>query len=302
VIALIAIATSGFLYLLVNNFQFTRGVSVRVHFKSVGDLVPGAWVRKSGIKVGSVASLQAAEDEKTVVVTLTMKPGQIVRATDRFSLISKGILGDMYVEQKPGPKDSPLVQEGQIFEGDEPFSLTDVLSGDTMNTVTDLVASITKIADILARNSVTLDTTLRDLQKAVSNARQITDDVARVTYTVPKMAEQVSTSITKLQVTVDHLSDATDRTTKKLETDLGAGADDLAASLKSIRKASADIQVMVDQLSAKGSVVQTLASPDTSQSVSATLKNLEEISRSLLKTTQDTQKIVEGVSTILKAP
>jgi methyl-accepting chemotaxis protein len=225
-----------------------------------------------------------------------------VRTTDKFSLISKGILGDMYVEQKPGPKDSPLVQEGQVFEGDEPFSLTDVLGGETMNTVTDLVASITKIADILARNSLTLDTTLRDLQKAVANTRQITDDVARITSSIPKMAEQVSSSITRLQVTVDHLSEATDRTTKKLEADLGTSADDLAASLKSIRKASGDIQVMVDQLSAKDSVVQTLASPDTSQSVQVTLKNLEEISRALLKATQDTQKIVEGVSTIFKTP
>ncbi len=302
VIVLIAIATSVLLYLLVNNFQFTRGVSVQVHFKSVGDLVPGAWVRMSGIKVGSVTGVRPAEDEKTVMVTLTMKPGQIVHSTDSFSLVSKGILGDMYVEQKPGPKDSPLVKEGQVFEGTEPFSLTDILGGDTMGTVTDLVSSITKIADILARNSQTLDTTLRDLQKTVSNARQITEDVARVTTTVPQMAEQVGSSITRLQVTVDHLSDATDRTTKKLETDLGASADDLAASLKSIRKATADVQVLVDQLSAKGSVVQTLASPDTSQSVAVTLKNLEDISRSLLKTTQDAQKIVEGVSAILKAP
>jgi methyl-accepting chemotaxis protein len=147
-----------------------------------------------------------------------------------------------------------------------------------------------------------LDTTLRDLQKAVANTRQITDDVARITSSIPKMAEQVSSSITRLQVTVDHLSEATDRTTKKLEADLGTSADDLAASLKSIRKASGDIQVMVDQLSAKDSVVQTLASPDTSQSVQVTLKNLEEISRALLKATQDTQKIVEGVSTIFKTP
>jgi hypothetical protein len=59
---------------------------------------------------------------------------------------------------------------------------------------------------------------------------------------------------------------------------------------------------MVDQLSAKDSVIQTLASPDTSQSVSVSLKNLEEISRSLLKATQDAEKVVAGVSEIFKTP
>jgi ABC-type transporter Mla subunit MlaD len=302
VIALIAIAAATFLYLLVNNFQFTRGLTVKVHFKSVGDMVTGGWVRKAGIKVGSVTHLEPADDEKTVIMTITMKPGQIVRETDTFSLISKGILGDMYVEQKPGPKGSPAVEDGHLFEGVEPFSLTDILGGDTMNSVTDLVGSVKKIADILARNSDTLDATLRDLQKTVANTRQITDDVARVTVAIPSMADQVGTSITRLQTAVETLSAAVERTTRKLETDLGSSSDDLAASLKSVRKTVGDVQVIVDQLSAKGSVVQTLSSPTTSESVTLTLKNLEEVSRALLKATQETQKIVEGVSTIFKNP
>ena len=48
------------LYLLVNNFQFSRGISVRVHFTNMGDLNTGAWgTRKAGIKVGSVTALTA---------------------------------------------------------------------------------------------------------------------------------------------------------------------------------------------------------------------------------------------------
>ena len=46
-IVLLAVAASGFLYLLINNFQFTRGPTVRIHFTSVGDLNTGAWVRKA---------------------------------------------------------------------------------------------------------------------------------------------------------------------------------------------------------------------------------------------------------------
>ncbi|HVO39491.1 MAG TPA: MlaD family protein, partial [Spirochaetia bacterium] len=117
IIIIVALATSLLLYLLINNFQFSRGISVRVHFKNIGDLNTGAWVRKAGIKVGSVTGLTPADDEKTVIVSLSFKPGQIVRQGDEFSLVSKGILGDVYIEQLPGPKTSPPAVEGQLFEG-----------------------------------------------------------------------------------------------------------------------------------------------------------------------------------------
>ncbi len=112
VIVIIALATATFLYLLMNNFQFTRGVSVRVHFTSIGDLNTGSWVRKAGIKVGSVTGLTPAPDEKTVIVTLAFRPGQMVRQGDQFALVSKGILGDVYIEQHPGPIDSPPGERG----------------------------------------------------------------------------------------------------------------------------------------------------------------------------------------------
>ena len=75
VITLLAIATSVFLYLLINNFRFFRGPSIRIHFESIGD---------------------------------------------------------MLIELTPGPRDSPVVEEGHLFEGAPAFSLSDLLGGDAM--------------------------------------------------------------------------------------------------------------------------------------------------------------------------
>jgi phospholipid/cholesterol/gamma-HCH transport system substrate-binding protein len=334
VIFIIAIASAGFLYLLINNFQFTQGMSVRVHFSSVGDLVGGAWVRKAGIKVGSVTKLEPAQDEKTVIVTLTLKPGQIVRTADKFALISKGILGDMYIEQNPGPKDSPLAAQGELFEGEPAFSLNDILGGGAMNAVTDLVTSIKKISDILGRNADSLDSTIRDLQKTVANARVISESVAEVSKTMPKLTDQVVSSMNRLEKTVNDFSDATGRVIVKLEENLTVGSSDLASSLKTLKNTTDDIQVMVDQLNTKNSVIGMLASPqtsqsltatltnleemsssltnssvigllassETSQSLSTTLKNLQDMSASLLKATKDAQDIVGQVKTLLATP
>ena len=57
--------------------------------------------------------------------------------------------------------------------------------------------------------------------------------------------------------------------------------------------------LMTTQLTAQKSVIATLSSPDVSQSLDVTVKNLEEISKSLLAVSQDTQKIVEGVKVII---
>ena len=299
-IALIAVAASVFIYLLINNFQFTRGPTVRIHFTSVGDLNTGAWVRKAGIKVGSVTRLAPAEDEKTIIVTLTLKPGQIARSTDKFALVSKGILGDMYIEQTPGPKESPLAAEGQLFEGQPSFNLTDLLGGDTMTTVTDLARGIKDLVDMLTKHQDDIEATLRAVARSAKNVRIVTDRAVALTESVPEITRQITSSMNELQAAVTDVSVTAKKLLAKLDKSLAASADDLAASMKSIRAGSADIQTAVAALTAKNSVIARLAAPGTGQSLDATVKNLEEISQGLLKVTKDAEKVVEGLSDIFE--
>ena len=300
VIVLVAIAASGFLYLLINNFQFTRGSTVRIHFASVGDLNTGAWVRKAGIKVGSVTKLAPAEDEKTVVVTLTLKPGQIIHSTDKFALVSKGILGDMYIEQYPGPKDSPLAAEGQLFEGQPSFSLTDLLGGDTMTMVTDLAGSIKGVVDLLKKHQDEIEAAIKDIARSAQNVRIVTDRAVVLTESVPEITRQITSSMNELQSAVTDVSVTTKKMLAKLDKNLTTSADDLAASMKSIRTGSADVQAAVAALTAQNSVIARLSAPGTGQSLDATVKNLEEMSQGLLKVAKEAQKVVEGVSAIFE--
>jgi ABC-type transporter Mla subunit MlaD len=301
VIVIVALATSLLLYMLINNFQFSRGRSVRVHFSSVGDLNTGAWVRKAGLKVGSVTRLEPAEDEKTIIATLSFRPGQIVRTTDQFALVTKGILGDMYIEQKPGPKDSPLVEEGHLYEGEPSFNITDLLGGDTMGMITDLASSLKGVVDMLKKNQDVLDGALKDIGKTAQNVRIITDRAVEVTKSVPEITQQITSSIDTLQSTVTDVSVTAQKLLAKLNTDLSASSDDLAASMQSIRKSTSDIQDAVTQLTAQNSVIASLSAPGTAQSLDATIKNLKDISQELLVVTKDAQKIVTGVSSIFEA-
>jgi phospholipid/cholesterol/gamma-HCH transport system substrate-binding protein len=299
-IVLLAVAASGFLYLLINNFQFTRGPTVHIHFTSVGDLNTGAWVRKAGIKVGSITRLAPAEDEKTIIVTLSLKPGQIVRSTDKFALVSKGILGDMYIEQTPGPKDSPMAAEGQLFEGQPSFNITDLLGGDSLTMITDLAGSIKSVVDMLRLHQGEIETTLKEIARTAQNVRIVTDRAVVLTDSVPEITRQITSSMNELHSAVTEVSITTKKLLTKLDTNLTTSVDDLAASMKSIRTGTADIQAAVAALTAQNTVIARLSAPATGQSLDATVKNLEAISQGLLKVTNETQKIVEGVSAIFE--
>ena len=298
VIIIIALSASVFLYLLINNFQFSRGRTVKVHFTSIGDLNNGSLVRRAGIKVGTVTAIEPAADEKSIIVTITFESGRTVRTGDQFALVSKGILGDMYIEQKPGPKDAPLVAEGQLFEGIPSFNIADLLTGDTMGMVTDLASSLKGVVEILKNNQDTLESSLKDIAATAHNVRIVTDRAVDLTRSVPDMTQQIASSIDQLQAAVTDVSVTTKRLMAKLEDNLTVSSDDLAASMKAVRKSSEEIQASVTALTAQNSVISKMGSAETAQSLDTTVKNLEEISKGLLSVTKDTQKIVTGIGSI----
>jgi phospholipid/cholesterol/gamma-HCH transport system substrate-binding protein len=300
VIVIVALATSFLLYMLINNFQFVRGRSVQVHFSSIGDLNTGSFVRRAGIKVGSVTRIAPAADEISAVVTITFEVGKTVRAADRFALVSKGILGDMYIEQKPGAKDSPPVEEGHLYEGIPSFSITDLLTGDTMGMVTDLAGSLKGIVEILKNNQDTLDSTLKDIARSAQNIRIVTDRAVELTHSVPDMTRQITDSVDQLQRSVTDVTVTTQRLLAKLEGNLTTSSDNLDASMKAIRKSSEAIETAVAQLTAQNSVISKMGSAETAKSLDTTVKNLEQISQGLLTVTKDAQKIVTGIGTIFE--
>ena len=130
--------------------------------------------------------------------------------------------------------------------------------------------------------------------------RIVTARAVELTDSVPKIAGGIAASVDQLQATVNDVAVTTHRLVARMETNLTTSSDDLAASMKSIRQTSAAVQTAVTALTAQKSVLSTLSSPQMSQSLDVTVKNLEEISRSLLAVSKDTEKIVKGVRGIFE--
>jgi methyl-accepting chemotaxis protein len=190
------------------------------------------------------------------------------------------------------------VEEGHLYEGIPSFNITDLLTGDTMGLVTDLAGSLKGIVSILKNNEGTLDSSLKDIAHTAQNVRIVTDRAVELTRSVPDMTRQITSSVDQLQAAVTDAAVTTKRLIAKLEGNLTSSSDDLAASMKALRKSSEAIQDSVAQLTAQNSVISKMGSPDTAKSLDDTVKNLEQISRELLTVTRDAQKIVTGIGTI----
>ena len=182
------------LYLLVNRVDFSGQKTLRVKFDYIGSIQVGSPVRKSGVKIGSVRSIEIDPvDQKTVYVTLSLYPRQIIRASDHVSIVSGGLLGDQYVEIFPGDVSSPVLPSGATVEGSQALNLQGLESKGAA-ILTDVSSSTKMLSDFLAQNKQKLD-------HIVSNVDTITTNLAKL-----------SSSMEDVQVTLHNLREITTST------------------------------------------------------------------------------------------
>ena len=186
------------LYLLVNRVDFSGQKTLRVKFDYIGSIQVGSPVRKSGVKIGSVRSIEIDPvDQKTVYVTLSLYPGQIVRTSDHVSIVSGGILGDQYIEIFPGEVSAPVLPSGATVNGSQAFNLqgleakgaailTDVSSSTKMLSEfltqnQEKLAHIVTNVDTITTNLAKLSSSMEDVQVTLHNLREITDSTKDIT-------------------------------------------------------------------------------------------------------------------------
>jgi phospholipid/cholesterol/gamma-HCH transport system substrate-binding protein len=117
IICLLSISAVIFLYLLVNNFQFQMGTTFYIRFDHIGSLMQGAWIRKAGVKIGSITDIKIDEkDQRTVIITFNLFPGQHIHTDSRFVIMSDSMIGDQYIEVIPGTVSAGFAEEGQTFK------------------------------------------------------------------------------------------------------------------------------------------------------------------------------------------
>ena len=91
------------------------GYEIKTAFAKVGGLNKGAEVRISGIKIGSVASLELDTQTYDAIATLSIRPDVKLPIDSVASIASAGMLGDKYIRLEPGNSEE-MIAEGSMIE------------------------------------------------------------------------------------------------------------------------------------------------------------------------------------------
>ncbi len=125
--AVVLLVAGLFVFFAYNMAQVGRvsGYTLEAAFFKVGGLAPGADVRISGIKVGTVTDRRLDPRTYDAVVTMTVESQVRLPVDTAASIASEGILGGKYIRLEPGRSAEMIADGGRIANTRDYRSLED---------------------------------------------------------------------------------------------------------------------------------------------------------------------------------
>src|SRR5262245_33694617 len=152
---------------------FARKFTIYTEFARITGLQPGAIVRVSGARAGSVKEIipPGRPSEKFKVRLEIAEDLHPLVRTDSFTTIeTEGLVGGSFLAVRTGTDAAPPAPENSTIPGREPFALADLLQ-QTSDTIKNINATIDELkGDVVDAVQAINDT--------VGNANQLIDDVS----------------------------------------------------------------------------------------------------------------------------
>ncbi len=184
VLILVALGILGGFVAMLGNFSLRSGYRLYIDFDYSGNLQSGAAVKISGIKVGKIEDVQfwaGKLDEEVkrrvqvrVVAWVEDRSKDAIRKSAEFWINTQGVLGEQYLEIRPGSFDDPALPANSKVLGVNP-PRTDLIVArlyEFLESITSLLRDDkTVIRDFLKSGASvvrTLDTILKDNQPQIA--------------------------------------------------------------------------------------------------------------------------------------
>jgi ABC-type transporter Mla subunit MlaD len=270
--------------------QFSKGASLlhgtyelRLHASNVGGLKQRAGVLLAGVQVGTVSTIQLAEDGKSVTILLKIYNQNRIYRDARFVIEQSGFLGDQYVSVIPtANQDRPLVN-GDEVSCQEPFNLQEVARS-TSGFIKRIDETAKKLDDSVTdlRRVVLNEQTLTNFTVAVNNVRLFTEEamatVNGINSLVATNGEQVHLAVSNLVFFSQELIDLAGSAQALVATN---GAD-VSLAVKNIESSTEVLKsLMNDVQSGKGFAGMVLQNEQLSTNVQSLANNLAVASSNL---------------------
>jgi phospholipid/cholesterol/gamma-HCH transport system substrate-binding protein len=273
---------------LLLNFSRSAGLfkskyRITMNTRSVAGLKEGADVSLSGVRIGNATRIELDHTNKGVRVELTILAEFPLRKDSRFVIEQQGVLGDQFVNVSPGSPDEPLLKNGDVVEGVEPFNLQEVAqSANTLiKRFEQLGATVTEAITRL-NNQVLDGRTLSNLSLTIDN---IEGASSRAVVLVDNASGMISNSSPVLALSMTNLlnfSRKLDKVAMDVDETILTNRVELNEAMKNLRDATASLkQMTADMQSGKGLIGGLLKDEELRTDLSVTVNNLAILSSNL---------------------
>ncbi len=303
---------------------------IYVRFREAPGVVQDTPIRKSGVRVGKVASVRLDPDGRGVTVAADIDADQKVYH-DEDCCINSAIIGlgtDTVLDfvrstQKNRPK-TPI-RAGETIDGVSPTSATQALGdlktessltmGDVKLASGKLASTLDQINDLLSRNQDRIDSivaktdsTLTSLKSALDNANKVLGDekvqaafaeamkkLPTAVVNVGNAAKDMSGAMVDAKEQIDRLDGFTkyfqeNGNGERMARTVDAVTDDLDRILKNLNKFAEKIN------DPNGSLSQLASDPELYQHVSRTVQNIDALTRQLQPILDDVRAFTDKIA------
>jgi phospholipid/cholesterol/gamma-HCH transport system substrate-binding protein len=225
---------------------FAKKFVIYTGFTKITGLQPGAIVRVSGAKAGTVKEIvppSRPSDKFRVKLEITDELHPLVRMDSIASIETEGLVGGSYLAVGTGTDQSPVAPENATIPSREPFEIGDLLQR--------MSATITKINDTIDLLQDDVQHAVQAIGDTVDNANalllEVSDDVtvmASAGARISKNAADISDTIRSGRGTLGKL--VNDDELYQRATSIARSAEEIAVSARQVveqaRKAVDDLQ------------------------------------------------------------
>lgn len=280
----------GLVLLAVLLIMFSKGASLihgtyelRMTASNVGDLKERAGVLLAGVQVGTVSSIQLADDGKSVTILLNIYNRNKIYSDARFVIEQSGFLGDKYVSVIPTTNSLPLLKNGDEVPCQEPFNLQEVARS-TSGFIKRIEDTARKLDDSVTdlRRVVLNEQTLTNFTVAMNNMRSFSEQamgtLGNINALVATNGAQIDLAVSNLVFFSQELSGLA----ASAQILLATNGTDISTAVKNIESSTEVLKnLMTDLQSGKGIVGTVLQNQQFSTNVQTIADNLAVASSNL---------------------
>ncbi len=249
----------------VEKFHFGHaGYPIEVAFRFVDAIKPQSdVVIGGGVKIGRVEDIQVAGD--LVILKLIVDKNVKLPVDSKFQILSKGVMGDKYLNVEAEKSAGPFIKPGQLVQGREPNNLDSAFAqlgqvadslkkllgnAEMAGSISGLVKNISNLTgrldSIVARNEKHIDRGIRDISRAASTINHFSQDIEKITASLDEVLSTKNVeNIGAIIKNLDQMTQRLDAQLKEVEASKGTlgvllndqkMADDLKALVKDVKE------------------------------------------------------------------